>query len=99
MLIEFEYQPTQLFSARYAPAYGYILWPATTMKFHEDDFAERFAIETVQEFQEFIDDLICQDENERQSTIDDWNEERERLEAEGCGDAPEAAWERVNDWE
>ena len=97
-LIEFESQPTQLFSARYAPVYGFILWPASTISFHKDDYADRVEIGTVQEFQEFIDDLIRQDEAERESTIDDWNEERKRLEAEGAGDAPEAAWERVNNF-
>ena len=25
-----------------------------------------------------------------------WAEERDRLEAQGCGDAPEVAWERIN---
>ena len=97
-LIEFESQPTQLFSARYAPVYGFILWPATTINFHKDDYADRVEIGTLQEFQEFIDDLIRQDDPEGDALIEAWNEERKQLEIEGAGDASEAAWERVNNF-
>ena len=58
VLIEFEIQPTQMFSQRMAPTYSKILWNTNQVQLHEADLAKRIIIETVQEFQELLRDFV-----------------------------------------